>query len=231
MRNGRTLERPFLDLRDRVHYGPNQTPSVEAGMYSMAFDPRYEANRRFYVMYYGARGRELRRQLQGERRPGGRGRPRVAAPGAEDQPPLRRLPQRRAAADRARRQALDLHRRRRLLRRPLRPVAQPRDPARQTAADRPASRARRLPRAGDQPAGRQARPRTPSTPGVCATPGASRSTARPATWRWPMSATATSRARRSTTSAPRPPAAPTSAGRSTRASAFAIRTAPARAPR
>ena len=56
MRNGRMLERPFLDLRDRVHYGPNQTPSVEAGMYSMAFDPRYEANRRFYVMYTGPGG-------------------------------------------------------------------------------------------------------------------------------------------------------------------------------
>jgi glucose/arabinose dehydrogenase len=46
-RNGVKLKRPFLDLRDRVRFGT----SDEAGLWSIAFDPGYRQNRRFYVYY------------------------------------------------------------------------------------------------------------------------------------------------------------------------------------
>jgi glucose/arabinose dehydrogenase len=45
MRNGRKLAKPFLDIRDRV-----QT-SYEEGLLSVAFDPAYPRNRRFFVYY------------------------------------------------------------------------------------------------------------------------------------------------------------------------------------
>src|SRR3954466_14623421 len=43
VRGGKELKRPFLDIRDRVRYGGEQ------GLLSVAFDPRYASNRRFYV--------------------------------------------------------------------------------------------------------------------------------------------------------------------------------------
>lgn len=56
MRNGRKLGRPFLDITDRVRFGPAESPSVEAGLFSIAFDPGYAKSGRFYVMYTGPRG-------------------------------------------------------------------------------------------------------------------------------------------------------------------------------
>ena len=38
IREGKTLKRPFLDIRDRVQYGG------EEGLLSIAFDPGYEQN-------------------------------------------------------------------------------------------------------------------------------------------------------------------------------------------
>jgi glucose/arabinose dehydrogenase len=51
IRNGKLLGRPFLDLRDRVLYDGS-----EQGMYSVAFDPDYANNRRFYVYYVNRDG-------------------------------------------------------------------------------------------------------------------------------------------------------------------------------
>jgi glucose/arabinose dehydrogenase len=56
VRKGHKLGEPFLDITDLVHFGPAETPSVEAGMYSMAFDPNYQRNHRFYVFYTGPGG-------------------------------------------------------------------------------------------------------------------------------------------------------------------------------
>jgi glucose/arabinose dehydrogenase len=50
LRGSRELRRPFLDLSDRVRYGGEQ------GLLSMAFDPRYRHNRRFFVYYVDGRG-------------------------------------------------------------------------------------------------------------------------------------------------------------------------------
>ena len=55
-RGGEVINDRFLDLRDRVHIAPHETPSVEAGMYSVAFDPDYATNGWFYVMYTGPGG-------------------------------------------------------------------------------------------------------------------------------------------------------------------------------
>jgi glucose/arabinose dehydrogenase len=55
-RAGEVINDRFLDLRDRVHIAPHETPSVEAGMYSVAFDPNYATNGWFYVMYTGPGG-------------------------------------------------------------------------------------------------------------------------------------------------------------------------------
>jgi glucose/arabinose dehydrogenase len=55
-RGGEVINDRFLDLRDRVHIAPHETPSVEAGMYSVAFDPGYASNGWFYVMYTGPGG-------------------------------------------------------------------------------------------------------------------------------------------------------------------------------
>ena len=56
VRHGEVLNDRFLDLRDRVHFGIHETPSVEAGMYSIAFDPNYQSNGWFYVFYTGPGG-------------------------------------------------------------------------------------------------------------------------------------------------------------------------------
>ena len=45
MRNGQVLDRPFLDISDRVE------DKGESGLGSMAFDPGYSHNGRFYVFY------------------------------------------------------------------------------------------------------------------------------------------------------------------------------------
>ena len=47
---GRVLPQPFLDIRGRVRVTRLQ------GLLSLAFDPRYGRNRRFYVLYTGRRG-------------------------------------------------------------------------------------------------------------------------------------------------------------------------------
>jgi glucose/arabinose dehydrogenase len=52
VRDGKTLKRDFLDIRDRVQYGG------EEGLLSVAFDPGYERNRRFYA-YYVNRGGDI----------------------------------------------------------------------------------------------------------------------------------------------------------------------------
>lgn len=49
-RDGRTLSQPFLDLRKRVKYGGEQ------GLLSIAFDPGYERNRRFFAYYTNRKG-------------------------------------------------------------------------------------------------------------------------------------------------------------------------------
>jgi glucose/arabinose dehydrogenase len=50
LRKGRTLKRPFLDLGERVQYGG------EEGLLSVAFDPGYAKNRRFFVYYVNDAG-------------------------------------------------------------------------------------------------------------------------------------------------------------------------------
>jgi glucose/arabinose dehydrogenase len=50
VRNGSTLATPFLDLSSRVSTGGEQ------GLLSMAFDPRYKTNGRFYVDYTNVNG-------------------------------------------------------------------------------------------------------------------------------------------------------------------------------
>ena len=50
LRDGQLLDQPFLNLRDRVRYGGEQ------GLLSVAFDPKYERNRRFYVYYTNGAG-------------------------------------------------------------------------------------------------------------------------------------------------------------------------------
>jgi glucose/arabinose dehydrogenase len=53
VRQGRKAPRPFLDIRDRVQ------SSYEAGLLSIAFDPGYPRNRRFYVFYTGNSGNNV----------------------------------------------------------------------------------------------------------------------------------------------------------------------------
>jgi glucose/arabinose dehydrogenase len=50
MRGGKTLDRPFLDIHDLVSYGGEQ------GLLSIAFDPGYAHNRRFYVYFTNQAG-------------------------------------------------------------------------------------------------------------------------------------------------------------------------------
>ena len=69
VRKGRALSRPFLDITERVHFGSRETPSVEAGLYSIAFDPAYQRNRSFYVFYTGPGGNNY---IDRYRRAGGR---------------------------------------------------------------------------------------------------------------------------------------------------------------
>ena len=50
LRDEKTIKRDFLDIRDRVRYGGEQ------GLLSVAFDPGYARNRRFYVYYVNNAG-------------------------------------------------------------------------------------------------------------------------------------------------------------------------------
>jgi glucose/arabinose dehydrogenase len=54
VRKDRTLGERFLDIRDLVSFGG------EEGLLGLAFDPRYERNRRFFVYYVATGGDELR---------------------------------------------------------------------------------------------------------------------------------------------------------------------------
>ena len=50
LRKGRELAKPFLDIRDRVR------AANEEGLLSIAFDPGYRRNHRFYVYYVNSAG-------------------------------------------------------------------------------------------------------------------------------------------------------------------------------
>jgi glucose/arabinose dehydrogenase len=50
LRNGHKLSKPFLEISDRVQYGG------EEGLLSVAFDPKYKKNRRFFVYYTNNHG-------------------------------------------------------------------------------------------------------------------------------------------------------------------------------
>ena len=83
LRKNRKLARPFLEIRDEVSFGG------EEGLLGLAFDPRYQRNRRFYV-YYVTNGGDLRvdrfrRSRRSETRASRRSRRkviRIAHPGA-----------------------------------------------------------------------------------------------------------------------------------------------------
>ncbi len=62
LRNGKTVKGNFLDIRNRVLYGGEQ------GLLSIAFDPGYARNRRFYVYYVNRAGNI---EVDGFRRSGG----------------------------------------------------------------------------------------------------------------------------------------------------------------
>ena len=74
VRKGRKLGRPFLDITERVRFGPGESASEEAGMFSIAFDPRYADNGRFYVFYTGPGGDNFVDQFRRSRLEGGRAR-------------------------------------------------------------------------------------------------------------------------------------------------------------
>jgi glucose/arabinose dehydrogenase len=54
LRKNKVLDQPFLDIRERVHFGGEQ------GLLSVAFPPDYKQSGRFYV-YYTTRGGEVNR--------------------------------------------------------------------------------------------------------------------------------------------------------------------------
>ena len=146
---------------------PRPEPKVgsdgsEQGLLSLAFNPGYAKNHRFYVDYTDREG-DTRVVEYRAKRTGAASR---AAPAAPVRRPAVPEPQRRAARVRARREPVLGHGRRRLRRRPGEPRPEPRPAARQDAADRPVASPAR---AGDRRAT------------GCATRGGSRSTARPAT--------------------------------------------------
>ena len=64
--DGRVLARPFVDIRARVR------SEGLLGMFSIAFHPRYESNRRLYALYTGGSGRVFVAELRAR---GGRARP------------------------------------------------------------------------------------------------------------------------------------------------------------
>ena len=54
--DGRKRKHAFLNITDRVRFGPGEARSREAGLLSIAFDPGYPRNGRFYVFYTGPGG-------------------------------------------------------------------------------------------------------------------------------------------------------------------------------
>ena len=146
IRNGKTLDKPFLDISSLL-----RVDFAERGLLSIAFDPDYAKNRRFYVYYTAApdgdvdgRPVQAHEEQQGRRRPGLRPR------GHLD--PARHLsePQRRPGHVRPRREHVARHRRRRRRLRSARERPEPRLAARQAAADHPEGE-RRLHGAEGQP--------------------------------------------------------------------------------
>ena len=129
LRDGRRLQRPFLDIRGMVGYGG------ERGLLSVAFPPDYARSGRFYVYYTDNAGNIRVDELR--RRTATRAAPNTAPHGDRDPPPGQRQPQRRPAAV-PRQPPLLRHRRRRLRRRPAQQRPEQGQPARQAAADRPA---------------------------------------------------------------------------------------------
>jgi glucose/arabinose dehydrogenase len=55
IRDGRAAPRPFLDITGRVLFG-READSWEAGLFSIAFHPRYAKNGRLYVFHTDSRG-------------------------------------------------------------------------------------------------------------------------------------------------------------------------------
>ncbi|WP_436643655.1 PQQ-dependent sugar dehydrogenase [Microbaculum sp. FT89] len=56
LRNGKTLARPFLDIRKRVYGPPDSGAGGEQGLLSVAFPASYRKSRRFYVAYTNRKG-------------------------------------------------------------------------------------------------------------------------------------------------------------------------------
>ena len=170
----RRSNRDFLDIRDRVQYGG------EEGLLSVAFDPGYARNRRFYVYYVNQRRQHRGRRLPAQARapPGADARSRRQ--GDRGRATRRLEPQRRPAPVRPRR----------LLylgtgdggsgRRPGRQRPEPERACSASCCGSTRARAAATrPRARTRSSAATARTR--STRSACATPTASRSTARPAT--------------------------------------------------
>ena len=113
LRHGKAVRKPFLDLRGRVNYDRS-----EQGMYSIAFDPNYAKNRRFYVYYVNHQGNIEIDGLHRSAASALRAAARFSPQGDRGSPPRRHLPQRRPASIRAGRLPLHRHRRRRGIARP-----------------------------------------------------------------------------------------------------------------
>ncbi len=139
IKNGALLTTPFLDISSLVSTGGEQ------GLLSMAFDPHYATNGRFYVDYTNVNGdtRVVRYRVSSVEP--GRGRSPRSARTILGVAPALLQPQRRAAAVRPRRAPLRGHGRRRQRRRPAASRAGPAQPAGQA----PAHQRRRLAGQGD----------------------------------------------------------------------------------
>ena len=106
IRNGKTLDKPFLDISSLL-----RVDFAERGLLSIAFDPGYAKNRRFYVYYTAAPGGDVTvaqyrraQEQQGRRRSGLRPR------GHLDPAPHLSEPQRRRGHVRPRREHVARHR-------------------------------------------------------------------------------------------------------------------------
>ena len=182
-REGRVVE---FEERRKAASSPNwptwSTAATASAACSRSPCPRTSTRGRFYVAYTGkpaAGGAEgdVHVDAFAPRRAGTSIREADLLGRTLDQ----REPQRRPARVRPRRLPLHLDRRRRRRRRPVRKRPEPRRPARQDPPHRPASEPSRPTRS--RPATRSpGRRPTRSGPTGCAIPGASPSTARPATW-------------------------------------------------
>jgi glucose/arabinose dehydrogenase len=70
VRKGKVLKRPFVNISDQVRYGGEQ------GLLSIAFDPDYERNRRFYLYYVNTAGNIRVDQMRRKKRTATRAEPR-----------------------------------------------------------------------------------------------------------------------------------------------------------